>query len=88
MSDLEAYNKQHPNRSKKDNYTIALRKESRALSEKTIKRHLAAIALMPVYGVGLPVAMGNMYVATKKNRVLSDIMDEYNIENAKRIINM
>lgn len=85
---MEAYNKQHPERSKKDNYTIALRKEYRVQEEKMMKRQFAAMALMPVFGAGLPVAIGNMYVAKKKDRLLLDIMDEYNIEKAKRIVNM
>lgn len=87
-SNMEAYNKANPQRSKKDNYTIALRKEARKEEERALKVSLASIALMPAYGAGLPVMAGNLYVNSKRSRTLNDIMDEYNIERAKRVVNM
>lgn len=87
-SNMEAYNKANPQRSKKDNYTIALRKEARKEAERSLKVSLASIALMPAYGAGLPVMAGNLYVNNKRSNTLNDIMDEYNIERAKRVVNM
>ena len=87
-AEIEEYHKAHPQRSQKDNYTIALRNIARREGEKMMKRQLAGMALMPVFGLGMPVVLGNIYVSQKKNNVLESIKDEYNIERAKRVVNM
>ena len=87
-NDMRAYDKQHPERRRNDNYTIALRNEGRRQSEKNMKTQLAAMSLMPVAGLGFPIALGNMYVAQKRINTLKEIMDEYNIQEAKRVLNM
>ena len=85
---MREYDESHPGRSKKDNYTIAIRNEARRQSEKYLKRQYASMALMPLFGIGIIPAVANQYVAQKRNNTLSEIMDEYNIENAKRVVNM
>lgn len=87
-NDMRAYDKQHPERRRNDNYTIALRNEARRQSEEMMKRQLASMALMPVVGLGFPIALGNMYVSTKRGNTIKEIMDEYNIQEAKRVLNM
>lgn len=88
---MEDYHKANPNRSKKDNYTIALRREERERGEKMMKKHFAAMGLI-MTGVGAPAGMGlavvNMLMENKKNNVLGNLMDEYNIERSKRVVNM
>ena len=81
---MKAYDKANPQRSKKDNYTIALRKEGRSQGAKTLVR-FALSGLIPV--VGLPIAVGQVYVGMKKGDTLANISDEYNIEGARRILN-
>lgn len=86
--EIDEYDKANPQRSKKDNYTIALRNIARTENEKFTKRQLGAMALMPLFGLGMPIAMGNIYAAQKMNNTIGSIMDEYNIERAKRVVNM
>lgn len=81
---MKNYDKENPQRSKKDNYTIALRKEGREQGVKTLTK-FALSNLIPV--VGLPIAVGQIYVGMKRNETLANISDEYNIEGAKRILN-
>ena len=84
---MREYDESHPGRSKKDNYTIAIRNEARRQSEKTLKRQYASMALMPLFGIGIIPAIANQYVAQKRSNTLSELMDEYNIEKAKRAVN-
>lgn len=81
---MKDYDKANPQRSKKDNYTIALRKEGRGQSLKTLTR-FALSNLIPV--VGLPIAVGQIYIGMKRGETLASISDEYNIDRAKRILN-
>lgn len=81
---MKDYDEANPQRSKKDNYTIALRKEGRGQSLKTLTR-FALSNLIPV--VGLPIAVGQIYIGMKRGETLASISDEYNIERAKRILN-
>lgn len=81
---MKAYDKANPQRSKKDNYTIALRKEGRAQGTKTLVK-FALSGLIPV--VGLPVAVGQVYIGMKRGETLANISDEYNIERARRVLN-
>lgn len=81
---MKDYDKANPQRSKKDNYTIALRKEGRGQSLKTLTK-FALSNLIPV--VGLPIAVGQIYIGMKRGETLASISDEYNIERAKRILN-
>lgn len=81
---MKDYDKANPQRSKKDNYTIALRKEGRGQSLKTLTK-FALSNLIPV--VGLPIAVGQVYIGMKRGETLASISDEYNIERAKRILN-
>lgn len=81
---MKDYDKANPQRSRKDNYTIALRKESRLQGTKTLVR-FALSGLIPV--VGLPIAVGQVYVGMKRGDTLANISDEYNIEGARRILN-
>ena len=81
---MKAYDKANPQRSTKDNYTIALRKEGRAQGNKTLVK-FALSGLIPV--VGLPVAVGQVYIGMKRGETLANISDEYNIERARRILN-
>lgn len=81
---MKDYDKANPQRSKKDNYTIALRKEGRGQSLKTLTR-FALSNLIPV--VGLPIAVGQIYIGMKRGETLASISDEYNIERAKRMLN-
>lgn len=81
---MKDYDKANPQRSRKDNYTIALRKEGRGQSLKTLTK-FALSNLIPV--VGLPIAVGQIYIGMKRGETLVSISDEYNIERAKRILN-
>lgn len=81
---MKDYDKANPQRSKKDNYTIALRKEGRGQSLKTLTK-FALSNLIPV--VGLPIAVGQIYIGMKRGETLASISDEYNIESAKRMLN-
>lgn len=81
---MKDYDKANPQRSKKDNYTIALRKEGRGQSLKTLTK-FALSNLIPV--VGLPIAVGQIYIGMKRGETLASISDEYNIERAKRMLN-
>lgn len=87
-SSMRDYDKQHPERNQKDNYTIAIRNAQRKEQERAMKTQFASMALLPVFGIGATLAVANLYVANKRNNTLSEIMDEHNIEVAKRVINM
>ena len=83
-SDMRAYDKKHPERSSRDNYTIALREEARKQNEKWMKESMSMF--IPV--AGIPISIGFDFVHQKRANTLASIMDEYNIEQAKRVLNM
>lgn len=102
---LEKYDSEHPERSKHDNYTIALRKEARiqnnryARTQRKFRTGSIALVTMElasgnVIGAGATAAAvamvgaGADYVYKKRDMKLSQMYDEYNIEFAKRVINM
>lgn len=111
-SSVQEYDKQHPGRSKKDNYTIALRDAARKEESRATKTALASMLALPAsalvgaagslalgpVGAGIGVAAagvsmmtinaGNMLVAQKRMNTLSEISDEHNIQNAKRVLNV
>ena len=83
---MKEYHKANPQRSKKDNYTIALRKEQRDLGKKAAISMIAAMGLMPIGGVSIAIASGINYQT--RNIKIQELMDEYNIQGSKRVLNM
>ena len=85
---MREYDKQHSERSTKDNYTIAIRNAERKEEERAMKVHIASMLLVPVAGIGMIPALANAFVSQKRENTLAQIMDEHNIETAKRVVNM
>lgn len=83
-NEMENYNKAHPERKAKDNYTISLRKQARREEEKAQKMVLTMF--IPVAGPA--ISIGSALVYQKRANTLASIMDEYNIEEGKRVLNM
>ena len=102
---LEKYDQQHPERSKEDNYTIALRKEARVQNERYVRTqrtlrsgttalavadaatgNVAGMAVTAVASVVLKA--GSDHVFKKRDMKLAEMYDEYNVQFAKRVINM
>lgn len=84
---MREYDKSHPERSKKDNYTISIRNEQRAQKNKLIKRLLASMLITPA-SFAIDTATGitvSSYIYKKRNNSLTELMDEYNIEKQNEL---
>lgn len=97
---MKDYDKANPQRSRKDNYTIALRKEGRAEGDRLAKATLVSMGVAAVgtilapnpvgvaaFASGAVSMIGRGYVSGKRQQTLDDISDEYNIERSRRVLN-